>query len=78
MGYHYTVAFYGITGAATGAVVGRIGGLLMFSYLTLNSRGEGDRATIKDKGHPAVMKAIHEGSVQAELLNDKCDKDVEC
>jgi len=38
VGYHYTVAFYGIVGAATGAVFGLIGGLLTFSYLTLTSK----------------------------------------
>lgn len=38
LGYHYTLGFYAVTGAAMGAVVGLVGGLLMFSYLNLVPR----------------------------------------
>jgi hypothetical protein len=37
-GFHYTLGFYAVTGAAMGSVAGLIGGLLMFSYLNLTSR----------------------------------------
>jgi hypothetical protein len=32
--YYQTVAFYAVAGAATGATVGLVGALLMFSYLS--------------------------------------------
>ena len=42
-GYHYTLGFYAVTGAAMGSVTGLIGGLLMFSCLNLTPREQSEQ-----------------------------------
>jgi hypothetical protein len=42
LGFHYTLAFYAVVGAATGSTIGLLGGLLMFSYLSLTSKEQGE------------------------------------